>query len=86
MVDCGSGFYYLGLQSAILKWQFGTYAYIGPNGPFWGYWRPLGLFINGLLQFDHPYIFNLHGSVLFAGIAGKKKKKAVEVGTLEREV
>lgn len=46
---------------------------------------PSGLFINGLFQFDHPYIFNLHGSVLFAGIAGKKKKP-VEVGTLEREV
>lgn len=27
----------------------------------------------------------IHGSVLFAGIAGKKKE-AVEVGTLEREV
>lgn len=24
-----------------------------------------GLFLNGLVQFDHPYIFNIHGSVLF---------------------
>ena len=23
------------------------------------------LIINGLVQFDHPYIFNIHGSVLF---------------------
>lgn len=45
----------------------------------------LCLLINGLVQFGHPYIFILHGRVLFAGIAGKKKK-AVEVGAEEREV
>jgi len=51
---------------------------------FCGFWGPNGLFRNGFVQFGHPYIFIIHGSVLFAGIAGKKKK-AVEVGTLKRE-
>lgn len=30
-----------------------------------GFWGLSGLFINGLVQFDHPYIFNIHGSVPF---------------------
>lgn len=46
---------------------------------------PSGLFRKDLVQFEHPYIFNINGSVLFAGIAGKKKE-AVEIGTQKREV
>lgn len=44
-----------------------------------------GLFRNDFVKFVHPYMSYRHGSVLFAGIAGKKKE-AAEVGTLEREV
>lgn len=44
-----------------------------------------GLFRNDFVKFVHPYMSYRHGSVLFAGIAGKKKE-AVEVGTLERDL
>lgn len=30
-----------------------------------GFWGLSGLFINGLVQFVHPYILDIHGSVLF---------------------
>lgn len=34
-----------------------------------------GLFRNGLVQFDHPYIFILHGSVLFLqGLLGRRRR------------
>lgn len=58
---------------------------MGPKGPFLALGGLSGLFINGFVKCVHPYMIYIHGSVLFAGIAGKKKE-AVEVGTLEREV
>lgn len=51
-----------------------------------GFWGLSRLFRMSSDPFDHPYIFILHGRVLCAGIAGKKKKEAVEVGTLGKEV
>lgn len=81
----GGGFAVQGPLNVILKLEIGSDGFLRPKGSFPGVGGFSGPFKNGFVHFDHPYIFNIHGSVLFAGIAGKKKE-AVEVGTLVREL
>lgn len=80
------GFYYLKIFSCHFKIAILRLFLIGAKKAISGVWGLYGPFLINFVQFVHPYIVNLHGSVLFfAGIAGKKKE-ATEVEPLEREV
>ena len=50
-----------------------------------GHFGPWELYGNGLVKFEHPYTFNLHGSFLFCRDCWEEEV-AFEFGTLEREV
>lgn len=65
MVYVRSGLYCLMPFTCHFKMVIWSFNVFGAKRAILVFWGPSGLFKITLDQFDHPYIVNIHGSVLF---------------------